>query len=289
MIRRHGRENPCRICGGHPDLPRGEGRRCFGFVSSDACHCTREELAGNLRQTRARTFAHRLAGECPCGVRHDGGETRPPIAACRAPRDDDRGKAALVRRIWAGATDIDPTIVATYLSARGLRGPFPRSLRFAVLRHRPSGRLLPAMVAAVQSPAGHLAAVHRTFLRHDGSGKAPVEPCRMMLGRTAGGAVRLAPASEELAVAEGIETALSVMQATRLGAWAALSASGLARLELPPVVRRVVIVADGDPPGLAATERAAARWWREGRDVRVVYPPAGLDANDLLRAGGLAA
>ena len=41
-----------------------------------------------------------------------------------------------------------------------------------------------------------------------GAGKAPVEPQRMMLGRCAGGAVRLALAGHDLQVGEGLETCL---------------------------------------------------------------------------------
>ena len=50
-------------------------------------------------------------------------------------------------------------------------------------------------------------------------------------------------------IAEGIETALSAMQATAQTAWAALSTSGLRTLELPADVRDVVVLADG------------ASWW----------------------------
>lgn len=42
------RDRPCPICGGHGRLPRGQGRRCHGFPSSDGryAHCSREERAG---------------------------------------------------------------------------------------------------------------------------------------------------------------------------------------------------------------------------------------------------
>jgi putative DNA primase/helicase len=109
-----------------------------------------------------------------------------------------------------------------------------------------------------------------------------------MLGRCAGAAVRLARAAETLAVAEGIETALSILQATKVPTWAALSTSGLAALELPSIVETVIIVADGDPAGIAGAERAAARWHHEGRTVRIARPPTGRDANDLLRKSATA-
>lgn len=135
---------------------------------------------------------------------------------------------------------------------------------------------------------GELVAVHRIYLEPDGTGRID----KRMLGPVRGCAVRFAAVGEELAVAEGVETALSVLEATGLPTWAALSAPGLAALELPPlpIASRVVIVADGDGTGIEAAERAAARWWRAGRCVRIAArPPAGLDANDVLRAEGATA
>jgi hypothetical protein len=67
------------------------------------------------------------------------------------------------------------------LHERGIELTPPASLRVAELAH-PSGGTWPAMVAIVtrgrdNAPLG----VHRTYLARDGSGKAPVEPAKMML------------------------------------------------------------------------------------------------------------
>ena len=125
-------------------------------------------------------------------------------------------------------------------------------------------------------------AIHRTFLAGDGSGKAPVDPQKMMLGPCRGGAVRLAPVGDVMMVGEGIETCLAAMQATGMPAWAALSTSGLLALVLPDIVRDVIVLADGDDAGEAAAQDAALRWKREGRRVRIARPPHGLDFNDML-------
>ncbi len=105
----------------------------------------------------------------------------------------------------------------------------------------------------------------------------------MMLGPCAGGAVRLAGPDKELVLAEGIETALSILQATGKPIWACLSTSGLKAVRLPPETRTIIIAADGDEPGLAAAEEAASRFYREGREVKIARPPAGMDFNDLLQ------
>ena len=176
-----------------------------------------------------------------------------------------------------------------YLRERGLEpGPdgWPPSLRYHLaLRHGYTGLLLPALVAAITIwPGRNVVGVHRTFLRADGKGKAPVTKAKMMIGRCGGGAVRLAPASAKMIVAEGIESALSVLEATGVPTWAALSTSGMEGLVLPglPLGAEVIIAADHDSAGLHAAHLAAERWFRQGRKVRIAKPPVeGADFNDL--------
>jgi putative DNA primase/helicase len=198
--------------------------------------------------------------------------------------DHDNGKrtqAALA--IWEASLPLGGTPGEIYLAARGLHLSPPPMLRFhAGLKHR-SGGIWPAMVALVTRGVDDVPlAIHRTFLARDGSGKAPVDPQKMMLGPCGGGAVRLAPAGGVLMVGEGIETCLAAMQARGYPAWAALSTSGLLALDLPPDVREVIVLADGDEAGKAAARGAALRWKREGRRARIAHPPQGLDFNDML-------
>jgi putative DNA primase/helicase len=206
-----------------------------------------------------------------------------PASRAHAVRQPDRAKrseAALA--IWQAANPVNGTLVETYLASRGLHIPLPPTLRFHVGLKHPSGGIWPAMVALVTRGADDTPlAIHRSFLARDGSGKAPVEPTKMMLGPCRG-AVRLGPIGGRLMIAEGIENALSAMQSTAQAAWAALSTSGLRTLELPADVRDVVVLADGDQPGEEAARDCAWRWKREGRRVRIARPPQGMDFNDML-------
>jgi putative DNA primase/helicase len=207
----------------------------------------------------------------------------PRVAANDRPDRDDTKRTEASLAIWQSAVPADGTPVETYLRSRGLNKPPPSSLRFhAGLKHPTSG-IWPAMVALITRGTDDTPlAVHRTFLGRDGAGKAPVDPAKMMLGPCRGGAVRLGPIGDRLMVAEGIETALSAMQATGQPAWAALSTSGLRTLDLPAEVRDVIVLADGDEPGEAAASDCGLRWKREGRQVRIARPPRGADFNDLL-------
>jgi len=203
---------------------------------------------------------------------------------CPGKLDSDATKhTEAARAIWEGSRSAPATLVATYFRSRGITISPPPTIRFRRWLKHPSGLIWPAMVALVTRGADdEPIAIHRTFLAPDGSGKAPVESAKMMLGSCRGGAVRLAPVGEPLMVGEGIETCLAAMQATGHSAWAALSTSGLRSLDLPPDARDVIVLADGDAPGEAAAMQCARRWKREGRRVRIARPPQGLDFNDLL-------
>jgi putative DNA primase/helicase len=231
------------------------------------------------------------------GGRGTGDRGHGPARAAEAAAGDAAPAAERARALWDRATLAGlaalaaPDPVGCYLARRGYAGPIPPVLRYLpVAEHKPTGTRWPAMLAAVtRGPSAAVVAVHRTFLRPDGAGKAPVEPARMTLGPVAGGAVRLAEAGGRLAVVEGIETGLSVLAATAVPTWAALSAGGIRRLVLPPppLAAEVTICADHDPVGLAAAYDAAERWHHEGRRVRIARPPrAGCDFNDLLLAAG---
>lgn len=116
----------------------------------------------------------------------------------------DKGNTEQARTLWRKGLPADGTPVEAYLRHRGFTGTIPPTIRFLPDAKHPQGTSHPAMVAAVAViPSQKVVAVHRTFLRPDGAGKADVEPAKMALGPVGGGAVRLAAASERLAVAEG--------------------------------------------------------------------------------------
>ena len=223
-----------------------------------------------------------LGGTAGCG------DPSVPVAVPGDDRDDTARRVAAAHRIWATATGAIGTPVARYLAARGISTiPTPSALRYAPALCRPDCTTGSAMVARIDNIDGELIGVHRTWLAHGPHGTWQRRD-RAMLGRAAGGAVRLAPEAEMLMVGEGLETCLAAMQATVHSAWAALSTSGLVRLVLPPILRTIVILADHDVNGAGerAARAAAARWLAEGRRVRIVLPPEpGMDFNDVLARG----
>lgn len=185
--------------------------------------------------------------------------------------------------VWRETTPATGTAAETYLRGRGIVAPIPNVIRFhpaAPLDYQGKVRA-PAMVAIVQDKAGTACGLHTTAIKADGSDKAG-HNARRMFGAVKGGAVRLAPYGGELAVAEGIETALSYAAMTGMATWACLSTSGLFSFEIPPGVDQLTIAADGDEAGLKAADGLAKRAQRRS-GVYVIPAPAGTDWNDCLR------
>src|SRR5262249_31903189 len=119
------------------------------------------------------------------------------------------------REMWARAQPAAGTVVETYLRARGYLGQIPMSIRYVMGKHPADGGLHPVMLAAAllfETPK--LVGVHRTYLQMDGSGKTSLAPAKMSLGTLQGAGVPLPAPASKVAVSEGIETGLSVWQAT---------------------------------------------------------------------------
>ena len=193
--------------------------------------------------------------------------------------------------VWREALPVHGTLAETYLRGRGITCPLPETLRFHPACWHASAKRLPALVARVDRL--ERLAVHRTYLRADGTGKAEVEPNKAMLGAALGGAVLAAPGPGPLVVAEGIETALSLPSGLLRGpatVWAALSAAGMAGLRLPDgIPHRLTIAPDGDTAGREAAHRLAERATALGWAVSLLPAPDGRDWNDILMLKGAAA
>lgn len=87
--------------------------------------------------------------------------------------------------IWNEALPISGSLAERYLRARGITCELPDNLRFHPACWHPSARRIPAMIALVEGLPR--TAIHRTFLRPDGRGKAEIAPVKAMLGACAGG------------------------------------------------------------------------------------------------------
>nr|WP_246660659.1 toprim domain-containing protein [Nitratireductor sp. XY-223] len=209
----------------------------------------------------------------------------PPIRKVAPPVPTNSSEAA--RRLFAASKPIGGTLAEGYLRSRGLDLPSDVSaLRFhpRCFYRAPSGRQeWPALIAAVTDGKGEVTGVHRTWLHPEG-GKAPVDQPRRALGHLAGNGVRFGVVRDVLAVTEGIETALALRTVMPgMPAVAALSASHLAALNLPPALRRLYVARDNDEAGRLALEGLRSR--AGATDICELVPRAEDFNADLLTLG----
>ncbi len=207
---------------------------------------------------------------------------------------------AYLEKIWQQAAQIqvgDP--VSKYLKERGLKlQSYPTALRYhPELKHFDKDLNLtgsyPAMLAVVVTATGEVACIHRTYLTKDGK-PAFAENNKKLTLPTAdkallGSAIKLYAPGEELALAEGIETALSYSQLFSVPSWACLNGWGLSNAVIPPGVKILHICQDNDDAGRKATIELSERAKAKGLKVIVNQLPAclqsnkGADWNDVLR------
>lgn len=212
--------------------------------------------------------------------------------------------AGAIRSRWLNALRFDASDprqkpLLRYLQRRGLSEVDEEALKNLRFEERffdsESRQWHPTMLAAVRDVTGQLVTVHRTLLTGDGHKADVVVPKRLMClpdGRTITGcAIRFGEPREVLALAEGIETALSVVVATGLPCWACICAHGLEAVVIPDGVREVLIFADKDRSltGERAAQALAERLKGGGVATRVVTirdeipeTEKGIDFNDLL-------
>jgi putative DNA primase/helicase len=229
--------------------------------------------------------------------------------------DEQRIKAYALEIVEAAMFVRDRDPIDDYLRLTRLLEPlgtcWSTALRVAHRRHtkHPATKQagLPVMLGVVSGGDGRPIAAHRTFLFELPTGRVvkvsdPNVPrkfrhpnAKYSLGPVSGGAVRMGIDSEEICVAEGIESALGLAMAVRLPCWSALSAGNLENLAVPANVRRIVIGVDIDKPdrngrmagmqsSLAFKERITEENIRKNRaiDIELKLPPA--NASDWAEA-----
>ena len=217
-----------------------------------------------------------------------GGAWTPPASVSTNANTDTAGRTRAALAVWDEALDFKGTLGAVYLAARGLPGEASTALRYhPALRHPNATGTFPALVALIRSTAaGEPVAVHRTYLRRDGSGKADVDPAKATKGPMAGGAIMLhdpVPGAP-LVIGEGIESSLSAGRLLDAPAWAGIAAGNLKSIIPPDGPGEIILAADPDLVGQIAAWAAADQWRGLGRRVQVATPDdPTTDFNDVLR------
>lgn len=178
----------------------------------------------------------------------------------------------LAQWLWRGRLPLAGTLAERYLlQTRGCRGPFPCTLGFLPAnRNHP-----PALIAAygvpdesepelLELPIDSMSGVQLIKLTPDA--------CKLdkpiTIGRCLGAPIVVAPMNDllGLAVAEGVEDAVWIAEATGLGAWAAGGASRLKALAatVPVFANCISILQDDDPAGKVGAADLSAELLKRG-------------------------
>jgi hypothetical protein len=127
----------------------------------------------------------------------------------------------------------------------------------------------PAMLAAMRgAPDGEIVAIHATFLRADGLGKADVQPARKVFGKAGGAAVWLTTPGPIMVVTESIEKSLAIYAATSAPVVSAYSMSNVPKINPPPDCKLWTIGADRGDAAEEYARAAGRRLTEEARNAR---------------------
>jgi putative DNA primase/helicase len=194
---------------------------------------------------------------------------------------DDAKRVSIALALWDETEALQGTLAERYLDKRKCVVEYmSEDLRFhPETWHKPTARPQPAMIALMRdirtnAPCG----IHRTFLNADAT-----KLDRMMLGRAKGACVKLtedADVTSGLGIAEGIETALSVMRDGFRPMWACLSAGTIENFPALSGIQCLTVFADADQTGIDAARTCISRWRDAGCEANALHPAGGGDYND---------
>jgi putative DNA primase/helicase len=202
---------------------------------------------------------------------------------------DEVARINQARGTWRDGVNPAGTLAETYLRQHR-KIELNASLAGTVLRFHPAcpwhdeniGQTIkvPALLAAFrQIDNDTITAVQRVRLDADGH-----KIDRRMLGVVSGAAIKLAiPNDGNLAVAEGVETAMAAMQLGFHPTWALGSCGSIARLPVIDGISQLTLLGEVDAASADAIKTCSTRWLRAGRRVRIAMPDDGCgDLNDEL-------
>lgn len=224
------------------------------------------------------------------------------------PEEVERNRAVLSRN-KASAVPIAGTPAESYLRNRGVRADLCRipDLGFhSKLAYREEGdtswRHFPGMLAMVRNVEGKPVTMHRTFLDPSNYKKANILRSKMIFAAiedVRGCSIQLdqpvvvnEKGERLIGIAEGIENALSVREATGMPMWVGISDRLMEMVKLPDDVKYVCIWADIEPSGagMAAAQRMKERLEKEGRQATIIAPSVDksekVDWNDVYQMQG---
>ena len=266
---------PCPLCGPDRRSPANQRRKVLRIWRTEpdfiTFNCERCEAEGFVREGHASPLP-------PAAIQQLRAEATVLQVA------HEKTQLIKTRSLWQRRLEpVSGTAAHTYLRARGYSGRIPATIGFlpASLKYPPA--MITAIGMARETEPGQMMidddairGIHITSLKADGSGKAGTERDKIMIGRSIGSPIVLAPPNDllGLAITEGIEDGLSIFESTGLGVWAAGSASRMPALAeaILGYVECITVVADADDAGQSNAQKLATAL-SQRFEVRLITPP----------------
>lgn len=190
------------------------------------------------------------------------------------PEMTDDHRRSMLRQVWRNTSPmsmatLDPawSYLLNRLEGRIPKGPFKdlRQGKVSVRWRRSEGKPLDdgetCMVAVVRDPCGDPCTMHRTYIQNGKKANMPNPKILMPGSYPEGSAIRLMPYTDELGIAEGIETAFAASLHFNMPVWSTINAHNMDRFIAPSQVKHLHIFADNDDSftGHAAAYACAKR------------------------------
>ena len=197
-----------------------------------------------------------------------------------------------------GCDERDAEPARLYFARRGISIAIPDEIRF----HRSLGYYdgdkkvgnFPALLVMISDVKGNPVTIHRTYLTNEGK-KADVGSPKKMMSyppdrKIVGSAIRFQADTQSgiLLVAEGLETALAVMEGTNFPVWCTGNAHLLENFVPPEWAKQIFVFADKDKPsqqhpkghGQEAATRLVRRIWGMGIKCSAVVPAGAIQEGE---------
>lgn len=197
---------------------------------------------------------------------------------------------------------IEKTPVAEYLNSRGIYTMPTSSVKFSKAEYdSATGRSYQTMYSIATDDKMNIIYLHKTFLENgkkveDIANKKIYSALDNKVVCTSCGntssqscAIRLFEAGDTLGIAEGIETALSATQLSKVPCWSVMNVSIMKAFKAPSGVKTLIIFADNDShgAGLAAAMICANKNILANNDINTVFvrwnEDYSIDFNDMLK------
>jgi phage/plasmid primase-like uncharacterized protein len=195
--------------------------------------------------------------------------------------------------VWSksiGCDEKDAEPARLYFARRGISIAIPEEIRFhKSLSYFDGDKKMgnfPALLVMISDVNGNPVTIHRTYLTKEGKKADVTSPKKMMPYppnlNNVGSAIRFKAETQSgiLLVAEGLETALAVMEGTNLPVWCTGNAHLLENFVPPGWAKQIFVFADKDKPsqqhpkghGQEAATRLVQRIWGMGIKCSAIVP-----------------